>query len=1369
MKHLFSILLFCLTCFAVFAKERETLNLYFNRISTTDGLSHRRVSCTIQDSDGFIWFGTDNGLNRWDGVNFKVFTHDPEDSTSLSSSMINCLALDSEGVLWIGCDQGVCIYDKDSDSFKRLSPANGRSKLVRDLRVTCIHDDNMGSIWIGTYEGLVKYDKRDNEIDYYSFTEHVSSDTGNEIRALCIQPPDILWVGTFNGLYKLNIKDNSSKHFVARKQYQNDSYNNLIDVLYMPDPLSGVIYIGTSNGLAIMHTDTETMEFYRSEFCGLANNDIHGLALYNENTLLIGTGNGLSAMDIDSKTFSRYSSSLLSDFSLPDQAIWDIYKDRQDCIWLSTDNGIAMLDKNRKQIKYERTVVDNGGELLDLFVYDIAVTTDGYWLATKTGIFHYNREMQLLGYYNSISGGLSHDVSKAILADSRGIIWAGTNDGLCYYDKDRDRFVKVETQTKDNPLKYIYELTEDSSGNIITNINSGACIISPETDTRKSVKNIDIKSIYVTDIIESGNNDIGSVRTDKYGNIWIGSHNKGLIEYNVKDSTFRYFKVVGNDPETICSDRIYCLFPDRYGSLWIGTDSGLCQLDIRTGKVTRHNQYPDLNTTILNIFSVDDNRVWLTSGNKLLVYNYATMTEEIICDLTGLFGMNFVSGNSSCTDSNGYQYIAGNGGFIHFNPSEINVDKTTAPLVFSDIDLQSETTAIGSIMHPWNPLMKDINDLKSIRLKHNMDSFTIFFSLLDYSSPLDNKYRYKLDGYDRFWQNTGGSKNYAHYSNLKPGKYTFSVTGCNPDGVWSDTYKTIDIVINTPWWATWWAYLLYTSVIITAFVTYWHFVKTRLKLQNALRLEKLEHHKTEEMNGIRTRMFENISHELKTPLSLIIGPIDELVSSCSDSRNRYQLSIIKKNCDKMLRLINQIMDIHKYENNAMPLELKIGEYISFTYQIYQYFYEEATARRIVYSFIRNSDNSLYMYFDADKIEKALFNIISNAFKYTSDGGTITVTVDIIERDSRPYAETLVSDTGDGITEEDIALIFNRFHKGTSNGHGRIQGTGIGLNLTKEYIEQHHGHIDLKSEVGKGTTFRFMIPCDLESSEISEYKIVNEDNTIDGIGQENRSDKTISIMIVDDNEDLLEFLKISLENTYSIITAHNGQEAVTAMKANLPDLIISDIMMPGMDGFELCRIVKSNIATCHIYVILLTARNSEHDREAGYACGADGFLSKPFSTNTLKTRISTLLQQREKIHNRYKHLLMVNDNKFDIESEDDKFIAAMIEIIEKNIKDPDFGIQELCEESRYSYQQIYRKIKALTGKTVNDFVRSVRLNHAAAYLRQSGARVSEIMYDVGFNSHSYFSKCFRETYGMSPREYAEKHKGSDSQSFTHRTE
>lgn len=1338
-------------------------NLYFNNLSIRDGLSHKKVSCIAQDHDGFMWFGTDDGLNRYDGCSFKVFKHNPEDTTSLSASTINCLCVTRSGDMWVGCDQGVCLYNPEAGNFIRFRADNDTKGMLGNLRIKTIFEDHSGIIWIGTFEGLIKLDPQKRYINYYSFVSSISDKMANEVRDICQEDEQTLWLGTFDGLYRFNIEDNSFVRYEARHIIEPDTYNNLIDALYMPDPKSGILYVGSSSGLTVMNTHTGKMTHYRSELSGLTNNDIHGLILYDTNTLLIGTANGLSAFDLRSKTFTNYNTSLLHETSLPNQTVWCVAEDWMGGVWFGTDDGVASVSRNRKKIDFFRATTYQDGFTHNLLVYGIAVTPNGeHWLATKDGVFRYDREMRLIRHYQSGSGGLSHDIVKSIMQDSRGIIWAGTNDGLNYYDARRDRFVKAEYFSEGSSLKYIYNIKEAPDGTIVANVSSGVCFVTPHVDRTGAVLDLDFKIALFGGMIASENNDIGCVCPDRAGNVWLGSNNKGIIRYERQKNRFTHYFVRSGDPRSIVSNRIYTLFPDGRGSVWVGTDSGLCRLDIATGQATRFNQDPELAGTIPTILSDDGEKLWLTNTNKLIVFDYKEQVAKIICDLQQSFGLDALIENSICRDSTGLIHLGGNGGVVYFRPSDITFESIQAPLVFSSFELHEREIDQTTEIDGKHLLQKDINETSRLKLAYNQNTFKIHFALLNYGLPRSNRYKYRLAGHDTDWILTDGEANYAEYANLNPGKYVFTVYGSNPDGVWSRKGKSLDIWITPPWWKSWWARTLYVLFFLLTAGLILNFLRMRIRLSAELKLEKLERMKMEELNQIRMRVFTNISHEFKTPLSLIMGPLEELSADAKDEKQQRQFALMKSNSERLLRLIDQIMDMRKYDNRVMPIELRRGEFISFTHQIFLYFQEHARSRNIEYWFENNAGDNIYMFFDSDKVEKMIFNVISNAFKFTTSGGSISVVVSLRKKEGRTYAEAAITDTGQGIRPEDIDHIFDRFYQGANASFEHVAGTGIGLCLTRDYAEQHEGSITVASRYGEGSTFTIQIPCDLQGPHAdnkAEIPDAGESESFDPEATDPGNDHEVVILVVDDNDDILEFMRLSLEASYKMMFAHNGNEALDLMKQTLPDIIITDVMMPVMDGLEFCRKVKADMMTCHIPVILLTAKKSEKDREDGYANGADGFITKPFSINTLKTRIRTILQQRVKLRERYRYMLLTSSNDVEIESEDDKFVVEMLSLIEKNLDNSEFGIQELCDQSKYSYQQIYRKIKALTGKTINEFIRSVRLNHAARYLRQNGVRVSEIMYKVGFNSHSYFTKCFKEVHGMSPREYAEKYRES----------
>lgn len=1344
-------LFWALLCTA--SASAQTGDLYFNKFSIGSGLSHKHVSCIAQDREGFIWIGTEEGLNRYDGCNFRIFKHDIRNTASLSASTVNAICVTRSGDMWVGTDRGVCLYDRGNENFIRFTADNDPRHLLNNLRVKTIFEDRAGTLWIGTFEGLIKLDVERRYINYYSFASRSSDKMANEVRAICQENENTLWLGTFDGLYRFNIDDNSSVRYEARRVIARDTYNNLIDALLMPDPPSGVLYVGSSSGLTVMDTHTGAMDFYRAEDGGLTDNDIHGLALYGDNTLLVGTADGLSAFDIPTGRFTNYNSSLLQDTSLPNQTIWCVCEDLTGNLWFGTDNGVAYLNKHRKKIELFHATTDKGGFVRNVVVFDMDIRGNGErWLATKDGIIRYDRDMRLIRHYEFGSGGLTHNVVKSVKIDSRGTVWAGTNDGLNYYDPRSDRFVRAGYSSEGSSLKYIYDIKEDSDGDIVVNVSSGICFITPEADPAGGIVSLDFRTALISELIESDNNDISCIFPDREGNVWIAC-NRGLVRYEKHLNRFTHYSADPDDPLSIVSNRIYSIYPDDRGSVWVGTSEGLCRLDAASGKFVRFGDDPDLSLAIRSVVHDDGNNLWLATVDKLIMFDYAG-NSKIVCDMQRNFGINELTSNSFCFDGAGRIFLGCDGGFIYFEPSDIVIDSGRDPLVISSFVLQGKELVPGTSAAGVKLLDKNIRQTEHIRLRHNMNSFRIYFALLNYDSPRNNKYRYQLAGHDRERMTTDGQRNYAEYSNLPPGRYTFTVTGSNPDGVESGNAGTLTIRIAPPWWGSWWARSVYLLLAAVLAVFTYKFITMRLRLSSELEIEKFERLKMEELNQIRMRFFTNISHEFKTPLSLIMGPLEELSGNSADEKQSRQFALMKRNGERLLRLIEQIMDLRKYDNDAMTLELASGEYVSFAYQIYLYFSDHAKSRNIDYWFENDAGANIYMFFDSDKVEKMLFNVISNAFRFTPDGGSISVSVGQRERNGRLWVETTITDTGQGIGSEDLDRIFERFYKVDGPSFGHITGTGIGLCLTRDYAQQHEGSVTVSSKVGEGSSFTIALPCDLtcgDPSPAAEESAGGDGNT--GSGE----DGGIKILIVDDNDDMLDFMRLSLEDRYRIYAARNGYEGLEETKKVYPDVIITDIMMPVMDGFEFCRRVKEDILTCHIPVVILTAKKSESDRERGYASGADGFISKPFSISTLKTRIAAIISQSSKLRERYKYMLLMQDDGMVIESENDKFISEMLAIVERNLDNPDFEIQDLCDEAKYSYQQIYRKIRALTGKTINEFIRSVRLKHAAQYLTRGGMRVSEVIYTVGFNSHSYFTKCFKEHFGVSPREFVEKYK------------
>ena len=1339
------LLLFLLSFEPLFAHKSN--NIYFKNISTDMGLSNKMVLSIKQDTTGFIWIGTAEGLNRYDGYEFKTFKHVPGDSTSLSASWVNCILLTNSGELWIGTEKGISIFDPINEVFNPLQVSNDPNSLLKNLRIRSLYEDSKGIIWIGTLEGLIKFDRKINSMSYFTFVADHYQRMANEIRGMCESKNGFLWLATFDGLYRMNSKDNSFKKFEARQKMLHDPKNSLVSDIYILESDPEKLYVATSEGLTIIdEASGRILESYRIENSELSDNDIKSIYKYDDSRLILATAKGVSLFNIHTKQFEKYNNDVLNDTSLPNETVWCIHEDRAGNIWLGTSGGVAIINKNRKPINFVRMFEDADDKLKLIVVNDILVTSNSEkWLTYNEGILRYDKNNNLIRKYNGKIDGISHSIVKRILKDSRGVIWIGTNDGVNYYDPSIDRFRSLDSDVNGIPLKYIYDLKEDNDGDIVANISSGICFITPQCTPGSKIMDFKYKTAMIDTIITSVNYDVTYFDIDKGGDIWIGTINEGLFRYNKLEDKFTQYEFDPNNPNSINSNRIYSIRVDADNMIWIGTDIGLCRFDNTKNAFTRYNNDPDLSSSIRMITSDGQGRLWVALENELVMFDYKN-NKKIIVNLLDDVGLSSLEFNSFFNENDETVYMGGNGGFIFFQQSDVTLNFEKAPVVLTDFELWGKSLNKNSMSDKDIMFRQSMFNDKKIVLAHNENSFKLSFALLNFLSSSYNKYAYMLKNYDNKLSFAEVGENFVYYSNLPPGKYTFEVRGINPDGIWSDQIASLSLLIKKPWWRTWWAYSLFLIVICIIIYFSYKLTINRLHLSNELRMAKVERSKIEELGRIKMSFFTNISHELKTPLSLILGPIESLKESLSNEKDRIQLDLMRQNAERLLRLINQIMDVRKIENQKMPLSLKQGEFVSFLKRIVKRFNDYTSRRNINYNF-ENYIDTKYIYFDSDKIEKILYNLISNAIKYTPNNGTINVSVN----EKEGCLVVTVIDSGVGIAQEDINHVFENFYQASAQGFDNTYGTGIGLHLTKEFVQLHGGEITLKSELGKGSVFEFTIPTNLMLNTGQNEEFESSIETEIDLSDHFLKNK---ILIIEDNDDLIEFLKINLDDQYDIYTANGGEEGLQLVNETFPDLVISDIMMPGIDGFEVCRSIKENFITSHIPVILLTAKNDELSRGEGYKMGADSYIFKPFSIKTLKVRIDKIIEQRKKIQQVYKQKFLSEPTEIIIESEDDQFINSLMEIIESNLEDPEFGTKELCEKTNYSYQQIYRKIKALTGETINEFIRQVRLKRAKQYLMQSDMRVSEIMYKVGFNSHSYFTKCFREYYGLTPTEFIE---------------
>lgn len=1302
----------------------------FENVTTQDGLSSHDVKCLAQDKYGLMWFGTDEGLNRYDGSRFDVFKHTRADDSGLNSSWINCIYEDSEGDLWIGTEKGVSIFDIETGHLEVLSDKYDTGKWLMTQRVAAFHEDRNRCMWIGTTHGIIRYDRLGHKLEHFTLVNSPNNLLGNEITRIAEDMNEDLWIGTFDGVWKYSQQNKTFEPFCVSL---NPSHNNYIEYIYIHPGDSDHIYLGTSLGLLILDLDGNPVKKYDISNSAICDNDVRCIIKYDDNRLLLGTANGLSLFDIKAEEFMTIGTSSDPLVSLPSNYIRDLYEDKSGIIWIATSMGLSKLDRFMKPIE----ITEMTNEVKEV-IHDIKMVGDThFWLATQKGIMVCDenlQEVRRLGKRN----GLTHDIVKRIHTDARGRTWVGTNDGILYYDQRKGSFVKVICEGV--TFKYIYDIKEDNQGRIITNIPNGVCIISC---SGKAGEELSFKTIDLSRHLSQGNSGITYIDVDSKGTLWIGTMSDGIIRLSADGSFRQYDESVG-----LSSDRTYCIFADRDDNIWVGTDLGLSFISSETGDVTSFDDDPYFSRSMRTITQDDRGMMWFGTAGHLIEYNPETQ-ERVLCSLHGQLGIRELIHNSVC-HKNGNIYMSGNGFVLKFRPEEVSVNKIAPDVVISNLFL---TSYVGEGQRKIVRLYVSSGD--NVRLNYNQNSFRINFTMPYYMSSDNNSYMYMLENHDKTWNWTNGKTNWANYSNLKSGTYTFLVKGFNSDGVGSNEFTSIDITILPPWWASTLALLMYVVIGALVLFAIFQMVRLRMKFHARLKEERYKSARVEKLNEMKMQFFTNISHEFRTPLSLIQGPVEALLETVKDESQVAQLNLIKQNGERLLDLINQIMDLRKIESGKAVLKLNEVDIVLFTKQLAENFRMKAENKNISYEF-ESEMESLRMAIDDRKYEKVLFNLISNAIKFTPEGGVITTRLRLVkeqQEDLCQYIEVSVSDTGCGIHAENLDLVFERFYQenGRHVPYESMKGSGIGLVIAKDYVELHGGSISVSSTLGEGSVFVFTIPVGLKADE--EIKVATTVHT---------NESRPKIAVVEDDQDMLHFLRMVLGSSYDVYTATDGRQGLDMINEVFPDIVLTDLMMNEMDGLELCRKVKGNPLTCHIPIVILTAQNTDDTHQQAYELGADSYLTKPFSVKTLQTRLNAILDNRGKLHESYRKQFLTSPSELALNSQEDKFIHQIVKIVEENMSDPEFGVQQLCTSIRYPYQQVYRKVKMITGESLNEFIRNIRLKRAAQYLENTDLRVSEVMYKVGFNSHSYFTKCYKEYFGVPPTEHYSGKNHSDAE-------
>ncbi len=1338
---------------------------HFAKLNTYNGLSHNQVNAILKSPEGFMWFGTVSGLNRYDGYSFKVYRKKPNDSTSLNDNFILSLFALPNGKMWVTTREGPCIYNAETEKFdadynKYLQSLGLPAGLVNN-----IVKGNNGRYWF-LYANLDLYMYSDKDKRVKLFDHNPAFNPDSKIASVGETMDGKLWIVYQNGfLQQYDIDANRiifSSTALQKSTTGNIPYNLFID---RDGDLWLWYYI---NGLFLFHPpDGSVKRFDENSFPSRLKSKLVSQVVQDNNGLIwVGTDHGGVTL-IDKKNHFK-TTNLLNDpedpKSLSQNTITSVYKDDIGIIWLGTyKQGINYLNSNIVQFPYYHHQESNLNSLpfddVDQFVED---KSGNIWIGTNGGgLIYFDRKKNTFKQYlhdPHNKNSLSNNVIVSLCIDSKDVLWIGTYiGGLNSFDGKK--FVHYRHEDADSSSlanDNVWKIFEDRQHNLwIGTLGGGLDRMDQKTGRFTHIQNEQDKpgvlpSNFISDILQ-----------DTKGNLWIGTDNG--IAVLKENSNGKIFYTYSKEKNNLSNNNVICISEDGKGRIWVGTREGLDLFNEQTKTFqtfTMADGLPD--NMILNILNDEHQTLWIStsnglcnvipqfkeSGTQLSVINYN--------ESNNLQNQEFNSKAAYKTRA-GELFFGGPSGFNIINPSAIKKPVYHSGVVFTDLEILNKKIEPGELVNNRVLLHRSLSQLKGIDLKYKENVFSIDFTSLDYANSTRDKYAYMLKGFNPDWLYAGGNQRSATYTNLDPGHYVFKVKALNSEGLWSNV-RELQITIEPPFWRTPLAYFIYLLIAAGLLILVRRITLDRIRMRFEVAHQRREADRAHALEQLKTKFFTNVSHEFRTPLSLIIAPLERIIRQVQDEEQKKQLNLVQRNAKRLLNLVNQLLDFRKMEVQEVKLHPSIGDIISFSRDITNSFLDIAEKKKIRLSFSSNID-SLEIYFDKDKVEKILFNLISNAFKYTDDNGSVSINLNYDPPEKNESDGTLVmevKDTGIGIPAEMHEKVFERFFQTDVPDSMVNQGTGIGLAITKAFVKLHNGIITLKSEPGQGTCFTVLLPAKkiYDAPSIMATNSIPEEETEQIIAEAGqKSGKKKTILVVEDSEDLRFYLKDNLKGLYRIEEAANGKEGWEKTKLLNPDLVVSDIMMPLMDGVELAKKIKSETLTAHIPVILLTAMGSEEKQLAGFKAGVSDYITKPFTFEILASRIRNLMAQQELLHKRFQKQIEINPGEVTITSVDEKFLRQALEVVEKHLDVPEFSVEDFSRDMFMNRVTLYRKILSLTGKTPIEFIRSIRLKRAARLLEKSGLSIAEIAYEVGFNNPKTFTKFFKEEFKILPSQYA----------------
>lgn len=1366
MKHLF---LYCLLLFSPFGgKITGQSNYYreaiFHNLTVDDGLGHRTANTIIQDHDGYIWIGTNNGLNRYDGHQMTVFRSDINHPFSLPGNRIAKLLISKKGKLWILTEAGrLCWYESAQDRFVPFKLTKNKERQhIRDIT-----EDEQGNLWVLTYQNEIY-----KSIDEKSILVKQLTDTRSVIGSIIISAQNTLWVEVFN-------------EGIRQYTFQADTLSlqqdfTALGPLKIIEGAGGKVWFSKHH--TIYESDLEAGVFSIKEFCDLrlilpnVKGDIRSVQLDKKGRIWVAiNGFGLVQLKKNDRLFSyrHYPGNSKIGRGLGNNHIMDLFIDKYNVLWVGSQAGVFSNYLNQKPFYQISKAEGQEENLINNIVH--AIHRNQYlWIGTRDGLSVIDTSKHQFYNYKRVSGRTIDQDEGGIscfLQDSKGNLWIGTNGAGLFKVKNPHEpakltFLPVASDNSPHSRllsNSIVDLVEDDWGRIWVGTDTkGIYILNPPS--KSGHDDYDFKQVL-------SDGSLTNLYKDPFENtIWAGSWRRGVIKISLTSPAqqeISYFQREENNRNSLSYNHVNPMLKTDPKTLWVGSIGGglnkmtfLSQDSVVFQHFTTHNGLSD--NTIHSILGDNAGHLWL-GGTGLTRFD-PEQEKTIHYDTHDGLQSNLFIINSAFKDSIGRLYFGGPYGLNFFTPSVIQKEESYPDVVLSSLKILDQKIKVGEKVNGRVILTKALNQSTQMLIKEKENDLTFDFLTIHTATPSKNRLQYRLKGLQEDWVAVDRSQASITYSNLDPGDYTFQLRASNGDGIWSPITKNLQIEIRPYWYKTNWAY---GSYILLCLALLWLFRRTILiqnNLRNDLKFAQIEIQKDQELAEIKARFFDNITHELRTPLTLIKGPIEELLTNRKilvDVRKNYYY-IIHQNAQKLFYLVNRLLDFRKAESDYFQLEAAKDDIVLFAEEIYLAFQQLAQDKGVKYSF-EKAPGQLPLFFDKEKMEIVLYNLLTNAFKYSAKGDEVKLSI----RQEGTNCLITVADTGKGMSQDKVDRIFDRFYQIAKTESTGILGTGIGLSMVKNIIDLHQGTIQVETALGQGSSFYLRLP--LGSQHLLAEQIVNPVEDVEELEyyqvheleketQVHAEAKTQQLLIVEDNQEIRAFIKAVFIHQFLIQEAANGVEGLAVIEKHPPDIIISDIMMDQMDGITFCKKVRDNPIYAHIPFILLTARTSNIYQVDGLDSGADAYITKPFNPQVLKAQVENLLKLRITLKAYYANRITLGPKKIEVNAEEVVFLESLIEQIEQEIGE-NLTAEKLAASMSMSHSTLYRKIKSYTGESINSFIRSIRLKQAANLLVDSDLNISQVAYKVGFSDINYFGKCFKQQFHMSPSAFIKSEVGN----------